>query len=387
MANLEKRRLKVSTGSLPSDKTALETLPFHHPFVSQVDVVFPENITLANALSKLETRYVKGRTRLSVIVVNGDSFGSGEVTMLTTNTVGSSQDVWCIDPRGVLSLCVCKETYESLGIVGKPLPFKGRSDQHVIQIPLRKSAVESTKAYAKTKASSEAWEERRAAQERVEGWEVVYCSRDHDRIPELSTTKDAEVRQVRCKKRESTDVYIPSSSLGARPTLAGSKGKKPASYEDEIEDWNRDLMDLFEWAGLAALNSPRISARDRADPYIAVYEPPQPSSVGNVTHLCWRGLLAPTFVHTIIEQTCKSIESQASTAQKPIFAFITVHGVTTIPISYLSPGGEGKEAQAFVRLPRQDTEDTWSLLVNATPSGGVSWTLLECIGQWDTRWG
>ncbi|EAU90442.2 hypothetical protein CC1G_00826 [Coprinopsis cinerea okayama7 len=347
MANLEKRRLKVSTGSLPSDKTALETLPFHHPFVSQaslsgllVDVVFPENITLANALSKLETRYVKGRTRLSVIVVNGDSFGSGEVTMLTTNTVGSSQDVWCIDPRGVLSLCVCKETYESLGIVGKPLPFKGRSDQH-----------------------------------------------DHDRIPELSTTKDAEVRQVRCKKRESTDVYIPSSSLGARPTLAGSKGKKPASYEDEIEDWNRDLMDLFEWAGLAALNSPRISARDRADPYIAVYEPPQPSSVGNVTHLCWRGLLAPTFVHTIIEQTCKSIESQASTAQKPIFAFITVHGVTTIPISYLSPGGEGKEAQAFVRLPRQDTEDTWSLLVNATPSGGVSWTLLECIGQWDTRWG
>lgn len=41
-----------------------------------------------------------------------------------------SEDLWAIDTRGVLTLSVCKETYEILGIVGKPLPFKGHSDVH-----------------------------------------------------------------------------------------------------------------------------------------------------------------------------------------------------------------------------------------------------------------
>lgn len=36
----------------------------------------------------------------------------------------SNDDVWCIDSRGVLTLAVCKETYETLGIVGDKLPWK-----------------------------------------------------------------------------------------------------------------------------------------------------------------------------------------------------------------------------------------------------------------------
>lgn len=39
-------------------------------------------------------------------------------------------DVWCIDPRGVLTLCLCKETYEILGLVGKKLPFKGCPERY-----------------------------------------------------------------------------------------------------------------------------------------------------------------------------------------------------------------------------------------------------------------
>jgi len=39
-------------------------------------------------------------------------------------------DTWCIDPRGVLTLCVSKPLYEQLGLVGKRLPFKGCSEQY-----------------------------------------------------------------------------------------------------------------------------------------------------------------------------------------------------------------------------------------------------------------
>jgi len=39
-------------------------------------------------------------------------------------------DVWCIDPRGVLTLSVCKNTYETLGLVGKRVTFgKGKGKQ------------------------------------------------------------------------------------------------------------------------------------------------------------------------------------------------------------------------------------------------------------------
>lgn len=48
-------------------------------------------------------------------------------TMLSKD---KNDDVWCIDPRGVLTLSVSKDAYERLGLVGKELPFKTHADQH-----------------------------------------------------------------------------------------------------------------------------------------------------------------------------------------------------------------------------------------------------------------
>ena len=46
---------------------------------------------------------------------------------------------------------------------------------------------------------------------------------------------------------------------------------------------------------------PRLSANDRVDPFVALYDPPSPSRIGNVTHLRWRGLLSPSFVQRVLE--------------------------------------------------------------------------------------
>jgi len=40
-----------------------------------------------------------------------------------------NDDVWCVDTRGVLTMCVCKETYEKLGLVGQRMPFKNWSGE------------------------------------------------------------------------------------------------------------------------------------------------------------------------------------------------------------------------------------------------------------------
>ena len=39
-------------------------------------------------------------------------------------------DVWCLDTRGLLTLAVCKTTYERLGLVGKALPWKEHQDTY-----------------------------------------------------------------------------------------------------------------------------------------------------------------------------------------------------------------------------------------------------------------
>lgn len=45
----------------------------------------------------------------------------------------------------------------------------------------------------------------------------------------------------------------------------------------------------------------RLHANDRVDPYVALYEPPTASRVGNVVHLQWKGLLSPDFVQSMID--------------------------------------------------------------------------------------
>lgn len=45
----------------------------------------------------------------------------------------------------------------------------------------------------------------------------------------------------------------------------------------------------------------RLKANDRVDPYVALYEHPSPSCVGNITRLRWSGLIGPAFLQSVID--------------------------------------------------------------------------------------
>jgi len=112
----------------------------------QVDVVYPSNPALDSEFSGLETRYYSARVRIADVFALGEQLRcvippclwgeilselgiNSDVLMLTPSMSGSS-DVWCIDPRGIMTLSVCKQTYEALGLTGSTLPFKGHADRH-----------------------------------------------------------------------------------------------------------------------------------------------------------------------------------------------------------------------------------------------------------------
>ena len=78
----------------------------------------------------------------------------------------------------------------------------------------------------------------------------------------------------------------------------------------------------------------------------------------------------------------------------PSFVGVTCHALPTSPVSYI-PYKIGENGSLMVsgdvpaRFPREDSEDTWSLILEsgAGEEGIVHWIMVESLGQWDARWG
>ncbi|GAW03855.1 ribonuclease p protein subunit [Lentinula edodes] len=175
------------------------------------------------------------------------------------------EDVWCIDYRGVLTLSVCKDTYNGLGLVGKRVAFgKGKSKQgdgrHVISIPLYAKDAESVKIRAHREAALKRWEERRAKQIGSPLWNVLAFSESMS-LEELDTAfqvfvKDQvaapfEIVSVRYQKAVLEDVHVPVVRLTPRPRPQNKLGLN----QQGEEDWCETMQGLFEWVASVDLES------------------------------------------------------------------------------------------------------------------------------------
>ncbi|KAF4592903.1 hypothetical protein EYR38_008609 [Pleurotus pulmonarius] len=401
----ENRHAKVTTGD---DVEDLRHWASCHPFTQQIEVLIPssdpDEIDKAGlgALAGFTAKWWSGKASLSQIVeVAEECANSGQERSFCALSSGPhDDDVWCIDPRGVLTLCLCKETYETLGLVGKKLPFKGCPERYVIALPLQKNAV-TVKNRAKCQSAVTIWDASRGDNL----FDVLVYAQDASMLERLSgLKKNSSAPQV----TKTDNIHIPDMQLIHRPINPRSKNQTE-EYEEDLEDWNAETSELFEWVGLACLGSQRLQANDRVDPYIAVYEPPSPSHTGSVTHLRWRGLFPPQFVQRIID-VILNWSNSASSAAPPSFVSITAHSFPTSPVTYVPPTSSSNEnKQLPFRLPRADGEDTYCVIVKRMGEGqsdgkageetGVvdgptaqdqslcSWTMVESIGRWDARWG
>ncbi|KAG6861461.1 hypothetical protein C0995_016552 [Termitomyces sp. Mi166 len=350
----------------------MDALP---PERRRVDVLFPSSDILESALRKLSTRYAKGQVKLADVVHSSGAFADFYLqpqrcfTMLSNDV--HSDDVWCIDPRGLLTLLVTKDTYERLGLVGTRLPFKAHRDYFVIRLSLQKNA-ESVPNRARRDEALKAWDARRE-REGLGAWNVVYCFND-SALPEPTLSK-SEVREV----------HPSTSQVKVGPSISDRQQEN----DDDIEDWDTEMAALFEWVGMASLGSQRLKANDRVESYVALYEHPSPSYVGNITRLRWSGLIGPVFLQSVIDialTTMKTLPTNETPEVKP-FVAITAHSCSTSPVSYIPPSAS--IADGPTRLARVDGEDTWCLF--ATPGArepeSIDFALVESLGQYDTRWG
>lgn len=242
-----------------------------------------------------------------------------------------------------------------------------RAVHAVIRIPVRQDT-ESVAVRAKQKAALKLWDELR---ENGSGkWEIVYCQADM----QPGTSESHEVVIVQPHVCCSTDILVPEPVLAPFP-------------EESTEDWDEYIGDLFEWVGMACLGAQRLKANDRVNPYVAVYEVPAPSYIGDVTQITWAAFLHQSFIKDALDTVMSHL---ASVADNHAFVAVTRHGCWTSPVGAiplsLAPDASFDAARdPPLRAPEINAEDTGSFILGPGQNG--NFVLAESIGQWDARWG
>ncbi|KAG2103143.1 ribonuclease P 40kDa subunit-domain-containing protein [Suillus discolor] len=351
-------RVMLTNGTLPS--TQLNQFSAVHPFTQQLDIVFPASDELERALTSLKPAYYKKCCTLSDFFEFASNSPGRNITALPSTS--ECADTWCIDPRGVLTLCVSKSLYEQLGLIGKKLPFKGCPEQYVIRIPVRQET-ESVAVRVKQKAALKFWDELR--EEGLGKWKVLYCQTD----VQLGTSESDEVVIVQPQICPSADILIPVPALTPIP-------------EESTEDWDERIGDLFEWVGMACLGAQRLKANDRVNPYVAVYEVPAPSYIGDVTRITWAAFLHQSFVKDALDTVTSYL---ASATDKQAFVAITRQGCCTSPVGAIPDASFDTARDPPLRVPEINTEDTGCFILGPGQNG--NFVLAQSIGQWDARWG
>ncbi|KAF9266987.1 hypothetical protein L218DRAFT_921838 [Marasmius fiardii PR-910] len=381
-------------------------------------MIFPSNSFIEDALSSLKRlKYAKGKVSLVKLVEKpGDfvkSLGySSDVSVLSMpadDGNSATEDVWCIDNRGVLTLSVCEGTYQRLGLVGERVKFgKAREKRmgaqgdgrYVITLPLQPH-VESERNRARRNECLRRLEERRLRERDFSEdghaltWTILCSPADEEIlsrfVAEHLEESEAEIRDISYEFVRRENVKIPIFQIPERPKPSRELDGQ-SKVEDSTEDYEESIGQLLEWIGMAGLNSQRLQANDRVDPFIAVYEPPSRSRIGSLTHVKWTGLLSPSFVQSVIDFVMTHIHSPSTSSPDPHWLSVVGHACTWSPICYIPPSLLDSPGGAPIRDPSRGEEDTWCLVVTLDPTstseeGKERWLLAESVGKHDQRWG
>ncbi|KAF8865463.1 hypothetical protein BDZ45DRAFT_580058 [Acephala macrosclerotiorum] len=234
--------------------------------------------------------------------------------------------------EGVLILHLDKESYERAGIVGQPEGVKGKrgtKPRWVVEINLRLPSMLHGK----------------------NGFDRIdYAFKNVLNVPVTWLFINLETKGLLVAlEPETLGVHFPVKKSVAAQTSESIHVKMPtlepptevdASYGANFEDY---AVDLLEWLSLLLLESPRILAEDKIDPYLSRYVPPGgPSTSSKLAKVKWRGFISAFWARNALVQVLQA------TPRDSWFAF-SVDGFGNGPL------GESKSC-TILKLPKAATE-------------------------------
>ncbi|KAL1919763.1 uncharacterized protein VTP21DRAFT_1694 [Calcarisporiella thermophila] len=242
-------------------------------------------------------------------------------------------DIVVLDGDGKLTLSLSKDTYESLGLTGKPSKF-GRQKFVVIIDLLEKSMIPGKNGYERVQ-----WCFENTFTQELEFY-IAFVNPATSKTEEMQFPSNfkSEKVQLNTTYRTLNDIFVPDMNS----LLLTSEDDK---------SWRRNAMEAYEWMAMASLGSPRICLIDKVDPFVSVYQPPSNSTHQNVTSVRWKGLIPPQIVVQLLDSCRQYIHTRP-------WISINIWGFKDSPFSWR--GSEhgylvnGENNYSIMLLPRED---------------------------------
>jgi len=243
-----------------------------------------------------------------------------------------SDDTLCVDGQGMLILSVCKDTYQQLGLVGRPCRFahgasgrmgdrrSGPVSRYMIQLPLSDpSFVPGKRGYECARQCLAAWDKARGRA----SWPCLFAWTPPAPL-------DAPSARAWAPITFSEALVDPTNVRFVQPDTVVRVHEDVWAPRRPRAPSRRDVGLWLEWAGLMALPSPRLRAFDRCEPYVCLYDPPPASMASACLHLRVMGWLPPALVAQCLQIAWDWVEAHRS------IAALSVGGFTDTPIAWQS---------------------------------------------------
>ncbi|KAI8363559.1 ribonuclease P 40kDa subunit-domain-containing protein [Mortierella sp. GBAus27b] len=315
--------LFLSQYSFNSPKQIHSKCIINHPFNHRVQVFLPVaySSTIQAALTTTllqNTHYYHAHVPLSLLLTSAfmQYIRNGMIALSVHGGI-DTHDVVGLDGKGKLILSLTKDSYEQLGMIGKPSEFLRGRQRYAVELDLSSpSMVPGKPGFERIKWCFE--------NTLTTVFPMVLASVDPEgnSLPlEFPESARATRMSFNVQCTQLNNIMIPDT------TTIRTIGKNDLR-------WRLNVSELYEWVGMAAIQSDRITLGDRIDPFLCVYSnPPQttPDPVGSEGCLVEVSGLIPS---ESILKMFQALRSLLDGPANPDWTNFTVWGFQDAPISW-----------------------------------------------------
>ncbi|XP_022108715.1 ribonuclease P protein subunit p40-like isoform X1 [Acanthaster planci] len=282
---------------------------------------------------------------------------TGRLYILSTGQNIDTHNVVAILPTGRLVLSVNKDTYQELGLEGKPSQFEKprKVTKYCVEVNLvGESFCKGKRSYERVQ-----W----CFKERLDltfDFLMAWQPNDQDQSLDLLSSfwsnkyecRRARQRHDHFQMRNQCVPVIDSSRLFPhqyKPTQDPSltNGSSQGDSADEVRSC--DASEVYEWLGAVAC---QCNCTGTSDDFVNTYQCPEPSQVSSAVYHRWSGLItSETILHMLdvlrLEVQCRHVP----------WAALTVHGFADSPVSWVNREHGfhkyGNNLYTFVIFPKE----------------------------------
>lgn len=309
---------KFKRGRLNEVKTQCTNLIDFHYFNHLVSVVLPDTINVSEVITDSlndDCEYYEVEDIHVSHLINKEFIEAfvkkGHLTVLSNGTNIDTDDCVALTPSGHLFLTLNRQTYQELGLEGRPSFFsRSKPNRYVVQLDLKEQHFAPGKKFYNR---------------------VQQCLRENIQVKQnLLVAWDPPEEKI-CPS--SIAAYF--SSQGHKVSLCQPRFSKQVLYNVKVPEYFPDdgddnsALELIEWLGAFSIGADLNSGAP--DNFVNMYQCPlQTKEVGVTVHMQWTGYFTYSQIHRLFDELRQYVSQRTSIPWVSLY----VQGFADSPVSW-----------------------------------------------------